>query len=864
MPYPRLNETTTEKLEQETQALSSFGNSNLTTLEAGKSLSQLNSSVTGCYANGSVPIFLAANDTCILGFFCPNSTAQQPPQFCPPEPRCQVSRYSRGQCPPQGIFEPVVCDAGFYCPPGGKEKIECAKGTYCPMGSYQPFKCDYGALCSSKSQRQVVTVPFGILIAFDIILGLVVAIGYAISAWRKRRKGSYAPVVSDYKEAEDPFGDDVDLIAKPKRSVTTVLENEVDEDLSSNPHFEIYMRFIGRLIKSKEVGLSFEFEDLQFEPKPGKKILRNVSGSIDSGSMWAVMGGSGAGKSTFVNVLMGKTKNTGGSIKVNGHHKDMSKYKKLIGYVPQDDIVLPELTVRENILHSARVRLPATWRDRDIQAFVDSLISCIGLSHVQHSLVGDANKPVISGGQRKRVSIGMELAAVPMAIFLDEPTSGLDATSASSIMRLLRAITKLGVTTITIIHQPREQIFHGFDNLFLLGNGSEIYAGPTSDASTYFATLGYILPKHANPADTIMDVITGNGREYTTDLVWSDQPVEKLIEQWRTRSNFGDYESDLHLAPVFDTSPNLRPTPSRPVSVISSPEQEHILAQTMKKRGGSWPAQMYYCFKRSITQQIRNRNSFFFEIGVGALAGGIIGLSAFAAKGQLFRGLYQKPFTTLSSAVDYASISQVGLLGGMAIGLAASAPAVKVFGEEKLIYARERSSGHSSSAYYVGKMLSVLPRICLSSLHFSVFMGILATPLMGFHQMFAANLLYFFAVYGLASCIGMVVKREDGPLLAVMASLIIGVLGGVAPPLSKVKMWHLEGLWRMSPGVWFTEVYVSQNVLPLEYLYLLDVASEQMGFTFGQYSLDMLMIFAIGSTYRVLAYILLVTVGRKR
>ncbi|ORX93551.1 hypothetical protein BCR34DRAFT_629343 [Clohesyomyces aquaticus] len=793
-----------------------------------------------------------------------------PPQFCPATPECQATRYSKGKCPPQGIYEPVVCDAGYYCPPGGKRKLECEKGTYCPMGSHQPWKCDFGAICPPKSQRQVVTVPFGFLIAFDLMLGIIVVIGYAVSAWRKRRKTAYSPI-ANLKEGADELADDVELISRPKRSVTTVLENEVDEDLSSNPDFKIFMRFIGKLIKTKEVGLSFEFDDLQFEPKPGKKILRNVSGAIDSGSMWAIMGGSGAGKSTFVNVLMGKTKNTGGSIKVNGHPKDMSKYKKLIGYVPQDDIVLPELTVRENILHSARVRLPMTWKDRDIQAFVDSVISCIGLSHVQHSLVGDANKPVISGGQRKRVSIGMELTAAPMAIFLDEPTSGLDATSASSIMRLLRAITKLGVTTITIIHQPREQIFHGFDNLLLLGNGSEIYAGPTVYASAYFASLGFTLPTRANPADTIMDIITGNGREYTTDPSWTERPVDRLIEEWRTRSKLNPFDDDdMSLAPTatlgstFESSPSLRPALSRPVSIISSPEQEHSLLQTMKKRGASWPAQMYYCFKRSITQQVRNKGSFFFEIGVGALAGGIIGLSAFAAKGQLFRGLYLKPFTTLSSAVDYQSVSQIGLLGGMAIGLAASAPAVKVFGEEKLIFNREVSSGHSSSAYYMGKMLSVLPRICLSSLHFSVFMGILATPLMSFNQMFAANLLYFYSVYGLASCIGMIVKREDGPLLAVMASLIIGVLGGVAPPLSKVKQWNLEGLWRMSPGVWFTEAYVSQNLLPLDYLYMLEVASAQTGFKFGQYNVDMWILLAIGSIYRVFAFVLLVTMARVR
>ncbi|KAF2194822.1 ABC transporter-like protein [Zopfia rhizophila CBS 207.26] len=827
---------------------------NFSTVEADKVIYSLNTTTTGCYAPGAVPLARALNDTCSLGWFCPNSSAREPPQYCPPSDTCQATRLSKGTCPPQGVLEPVVCDAGYYCPPGGKQKIPCDKGTFCPMGSYQPIHCSRGAVCPPQSQRQIVTIPFGFMVTFDVLLGIIVAAGFFISRRRKQRKRSYASL-QNLKELSNLDTDDIELIQKPGNLSQ---HPDVDEDLTSNPDFLVFMRYIAKIVKTKEVGLSFEFQDLQFEAKGGNKILHGVSGSILSASMWAIMGGSGAGKSTFVNVLMGKTKHTGGSIKVNGHHKDMSKYKKLIGYVPQDDILLPELTVRENILHSARIRLPMTWRDNGIQEYVDALISCIGLSHVQHSRVGDANKPVISGGQRKRVSIGMELAAAPMAIFLDEPTSGLDATSASSIMRLLKAISKLGVTTITIIHQPREQIFNGFDNLLLLGNGSQIYAGPTSDAATYFGSLGYIFPTRANPADTIMDIITGNGQEYTQDPAWSENAVNKLLEEWRTHVEEQTFEDSHHLNPT-DTRQS-----TRSPSIISSPEQEQSLRQTMQKRGASWPAQTYYCCKRSITQQVRNKGSFFFEIGVGALAGGIIGLSAFAAKGQLFRGLYVPPFTILSSAVDYQSVPQVGLLGGMAIGLAASAPAVKVFGEEKLIFNREAASGHSMSAYYVGKMVSVFPRICLSSLHFSVFMGILATPLMSFSQMFAANMLYFFCVYGLASCVGMLVKREDGPLLAVMASLIIGVLGGVAPPLSKVKAWHLEGLWRLSPGVWFTEAYVSQNLLPLDYLYMLDMASRGMGFTLGHYPLDMWILFIIGSIYRIIAFVLLVTVHRKR
>lgn len=654
------------------------------------------------------------------------------------------------------------------------------------------FKCDFGALCAEGSQRQIVTMPFGFMLAIDILLAIFVVAGFGVSKLIKRKR--YAAV------AKPIDGDDVELIEKPGQHD----HNEHEEDFYSNPTFQAFINSMSRCVKTKNFGLSFEFDELQFEPKAGKKILQGVSGTIMSGSMWAIMGGSGAGKSTFVNVLMGKTRHTAGEVKINGYKKDMSQYKKLIGYVPQDDIVLPEMTVRENILHSARIRLPSSWKDKQIQSHVDSLISCLALSHVQHSRVGDANRPIISGGQRKRVSIGMELVAAPMAIFLDEPTSGLDATSAASIMRLLKAISRLGVTTITIIHQPREQIFNGFDNLLLLGNGRQIYAGPTKEAPTYFSGIGFGFPPRENPADVIIDIITGNGQQYTKDPAWNTNAVPKLIEEWNNHNSpnmgYDDNPNPQFLGSDYPIMPS-GPARSRPASIMSSPDQELSLRKTMQQRGASWPAQVYYCWKRGTTQQVRMMSGFFFEIGVGALAGGIIGLSAFAAKGQLFRGIYLPPFTILSSAVDYQSVSQIGLLGGMAIGLAASAPGCKVFGEEKLVYWREAASGHSRSAYYVGKVLSTLPRICLSSLHFTVFFGILATPLISFTDMYAANLLYFYCVYGLASIVSMVVKREDGPLLAVMASLIIGILGGVAPPLSKVKVWKLAWLWRMSPGV---------------------------------------------------------------
>lgn len=387
-----------------------------------------------------------------------------------------------------------------------------------------------------------------------------------------------------------------------------------------------FLIYLSRAIHTKEVGLSFDFEGLSFETRQGQKILRDVTGTIPRGTMTGVMGGSGAGKTTWLRLMRGKANS--GTVKINGWAKDMKKYKKLTGFVPQDDIVLPELTVRENILHSARMRLPSSWNDRAIQDYVDSLIACLSLSHVQDSIVGDVRKPVISGGQRKRVSVGIELAAAPMAIFLDEPTSGLDAASAASIMRLLKAISLLGVTVIAIVHQPRADIFMAFDQLLLLAQGSQMYAGETEEVVPYFEDLGYRFPIHSNPADVIMDIITGNGCQYSSGVEKFGNSVSSLIDFWHEKGQYG--KTNKHLSAAVDLQRRDRFSVQ---SVQSTAEQDQSLHETMKIRGASWYSQVYYCCKRALLQQVRNRTSFAFEIGVAALAGLVIGLSAFSSNG---------------------------------------------------------------------------------------------------------------------------------------------------------------------------------------------------------------------------------------
>lgn len=502
----------------------------------------------------------------------------------------------------------------------------------------------------------------------------------------------------------------------------------------------------------------------------------------------------------------------------------------MIGYVPQDDVVLPELTVRENILHSARIRLPSKWSEKDIQHHTDVVVECLDLAHVRDSKVGSVAAPIISGGQRKRVSIGMELAAAPMALFLDEPTSGLDATSASSVMKTLKALSRLGISIIVIIHQPRIEIFELIDELILLGNGRLIYQGQEADVEDYFHNLGFVFPPNCNTGDVVTDIITGNGRPYKRT---GEVSKEALIDHWANVMNGRGRRDSTSSLPRIKSA---------------------AVRASNRGRGAPWHRQLYFCFTRAMLQQYRKISSFWFEMGISALGGFLIGLAQNGQKGMNFRGYYHGDYEILSSSVDYQSVPMMALLVCISIGLIASAPGVRVFGEETLMFRREAAAGHNRLAYYVAKVLSTIPRVVLACLHFTTFLILLATPVISWGASFMVNLLYFYCIYGLASVVSMIVRPAEGPLFAVMASLIVGVLSGAAPALKKVESWHVGWLWRSSPGVWLAETYFGQNVAPLSFLYDVDHASRFTGYALDRFARDLLALMLIGSVYRILAF----------
>lgn len=814
-----------------------------------------------------------------------NNTLNSLPVFCPPIKECLESRLAGSICKfggkniPMGYFEPIVCQEGWYCPPDkhGKETLRCPAGHYCQPGAATPTPCAVGSMCPEGSKKETYFVPLAVMIILDLLLLLGVLLLRFRSrlhttsrargvAFLEKPKGMSAlqATMGKYERLDNENehdGNQQEMLPMgstymPGRggwngfqavfemySPEGEAEGKPANSVELNPQLKAFVDSMRRATDAQDFGLSFGYSGLSFHPKSSPRpILQNVTGSIEVGSLVAVMGGSGAGKSTFVNVLMGKTTHTGGMVTINGVPSKISRYKKLIGYVPQDDIVLPELTVFENILHSARIRLPRSWKDEDIQSHVECVIDCLELSHVRDSRVGSIGKPILSGGQRKRVSIGMELAAAPMAIFLDEPTSGLDATAASSIMKTLKALARLGISVITIIHQPRAEIFEILDNLILLANGQIIYEGTQVEVSKYFGNIGFQFPAHSNYADVITDIITGNGRDYKAT---GDVSKDALIAHWSSH---------------MSTLPQHQQGGNRASSIYNEKSIKEVLVQ----RGAPKWKQMWLCLTRAMTQQYRMKGAFIAEMALAGLAGLLLGLAMNSRNGVMFRGLYNSPFEQLSIATDFVSAPQLALLIAIAIGLVSGAPGVKTFSEELQLHKREAEAGHSRIAYFIAKNLSVFPRMLLGCLHFTTPLMLLATPIIPWGIAFLANVFYFYCIYGLASCISMVVRREDAPLLATMISLIVGILSGSAPPLSSAKKWHLEWLWRASPGTWLAELYFGQLVEPLRYLYSVDLAAKATGFHLNFLWRNMAILVGIGTIYRVVAYVGLVFGHRLR
>ncbi|CCF57078.1 hypothetical protein KAFR_0C00830 [Kazachstania africana CBS 2517] len=400
-----------------------------------------------------------------------------------------------------------------------------------------------------------------------------------------------------------------------------------------------------RYSTSSSKGEDIQFEDLKSKgvfiwkdvcytiPYDGgqRMLLDHVSGFCKPGTLTALMGESGAGKTTLLNTLA--QRNVGiitGDMLVNGHHIDAS-FERRTGYVQQQDIHIAELTVRESLQFSARLRRPQNISDKEKMDYVEKIIDVLDMEDYAEALVGAVGNG-LNVEQRKKLSIGVELVAKPdLLLFLDEPTSGLDSQSSWAIIQLLRKLAAAGQSILCTIHQPSATLFEQFDRLLLLKKGGQtVYFGDIGENSS--TLLGYFerngarkCSKAENPAEYILEAI-GAGATASTDADWH--------EIWKTSSEFDSSSKEI----------------SELISELSQKHSDSEGKETATKYATSYFYQFRYVWLRTATMFWRNLDYLMSKMMLMTVGGLYIGFTFFNV-GKSYIGLQNAMFAAFMSIV---------------------------------------------------------------------------------------------------------------------------------------------------------------------------------------------------------------------
>uniref|UniRef100_A0AAQ5YIZ9 ABC transporter domain-containing protein n=1 Tax=Amphiprion ocellaris TaxID=80972 RepID=A0AAQ5YIZ9_AMPOC len=505
-----------------------------------------------------------------------------------------------------------------------------------------------------------------------------------------------------------------------------------------------------------------------FCPKKGttKDILIDLNGIMKPG-LNAIMGATGSGKSSFLDVLAARKDPAGlsGEVLIDGAPQPPN-FKCLSGYVVQDDVVMGTLTVRENFTFSAALRLPSSISQEEKKQKVDRLIQELGLGRVANSRVGTQLIRGISGGERKRTNIGMELIIDPPVLFLDEPTTGLDASTANSVLLLLKRMANHGRTIILSIHQPRYSIYRLFDSLTLLVSGKQVYHGPAQRALEYFSDIGYTCEPHNNPADFFLDVINGDSTAVALkpepepdpdSISMSRRGIEdKLVEEYRSCSYFNQTKAELE-----------RIIEGKPTTTVRS---RTITYNT------SFLTQFRWVLKRTFRNLMLNPQTSVAQLAVTLFLALVIGAIFFNVQenesgiqnrfGALFFVTVNQCFSSLSSA--------------------------ELFITERKLFTHEYISGYYRvSIYFLSKILSDI--ITLRTIPAIVF-SCVAYFMIGFKATAEAFFLFMFSV-------ALVSYTATSMALAISADQTVVAIANIFMTIACVFMMIFAGLLVNLPSI---------------------------------------------------------------
>ncbi|GLB40723.1 putative ABC-2 type transporter [Lyophyllum shimeji] len=331
-------------------------------------------------------------------------------------------------------------------------------------------------------------------------------------------------------------------------------------------------------LMTDHVPASLHFSNLTYT-LGSRVILDNISGSVKPGQVMAIMGASGAGKSTFLDILARKRKRglVSGTTLVNGREVPDSEFKAVMGFVDQEDTLMSTLTVYETVLYSALLRLPREMSYEAKKYRTLETMNELGILGIKDMRIGDSGRRSISGGEKRRVSIACELVTSPSILFLDEPTSGLDAFNAFNVVESLVSLARnYNRTVVFTIHQPRSNIVALFDQLVLLAMGKLVYSGELSKCQDYFASIAQPCPPGFNIADFLID-LTMHASMDAGDASGAASLLEGTTPLSDDTTNIGDEERGLGNSPqALPLCVRSRPTSSSTVN----PDNDETELQT--------------------------------------------------------------------------------------------------------------------------------------------------------------------------------------------------------------------------------------------------------------------------------------------
>ena len=402
-----------------------------------------------------------------------------------------------------------------------------------------------------------------------------------------------------------------------------------------------------------------------------KVLLHNLSGAI-TGGLWAVMGPSGSGKSTLLNTLACRLDvNTvvQGEMRLNGAQYNNAELKRLSGYVMQDDMLNGYLSVEETLMYTAELRLPREFTYKQRRERVEEVITDLGLTHVRKAIIGLRTKQGISGSERKRLCVGMQLLNRPQLLFLDEPTTGLDSVTALDLLHTLHALAHgrsqdKAVTVVCSIHQPQSKIFNLFDSLILLKNGYTIYQGPRKQAMEVFHSAGFPCPLYTNPADHLLDVIT------------PPRAGESHLSE--------EQQAAIDAALV---------NAQTPIQIdLKMGENKRIRQMANLPSNPLWIKQIEILFRRNMREQFRKLDVLAISLLQSIIMAVLIG-TVFLQIGQSQSSIIRR-----EPVAFFCSINQ-GVFGALMV--------INSFPVERALTLRERASGtYFASAYFTAKIIA--------------------------------------------------------------------------------------------------------------------------------------------------------------